>query len=88
MEYGNHLSSFQSKTIDVYKYIGEIKMDMNMLGMKPNVKLGQGQVFVIDMFPSFGLSSLASIKKHFQEIYEEITYMQKDLDTLFEYSGV
>ena len=77
------LAYFQSDIIYLYKYIGEIKMDMNILGMKFEVKLSQKKTVEIDN-PPLILNSVSCIKKHFQEIYEDILLMQNDLDTLFE----
>ena len=78
---GNHLNYFQSNLIDLNKRIDKMKMDISRLGINLGVKLSQKKTAEINS----QLSPTDSIKRHFQDIYEDISSMQNDLDRLFEH---
>ena len=77
---GNHLNYFVNSLVEVNKRIDKMKMDISRLGTNLGVKLSQKKTAEINI----QLSPTDSIKRHFQDIYEDISSMQNDLDRLFE----
>ena len=81
----DHINYFHSKIEHIYKFIGKLVMNMSKLGLKFGIRLIQrNPVEIINHFQNL---ELPSIKELFQELCEEISYLEYDLDRLFEQVG-
>ena len=77
---GYILTHFESNIHSIYGTIEKMKIDVAMLGFKFDAKVIKRKEFEKEpVIKSFG-----TIQKCFQDIYEELSALQFDIDELFE----
>ena len=82
---GNHCNYFQSKIIYLYGRMDNVKIRIAQLGFEVGLNL-QYEIPNISSrhFGCFDCGETTCIKKHFHEIFEEISIMKSDVDRISE----